>query len=239
MLKFKKFIILSAIFSFLVVASPAWAKNSLQEFWEVLSGKNKDENAPDPSKTLEAPFGNDQVSGKESEFSHYKDDDYSSELLDIKNQHRNNRDIAEWASESSATLLTFSVQDLDLHEKQIDELMTSAGKKEFNDFIENTRLLDIMKSNNVRLVSIIDDTPKLIKSGTFGGIYRWLFEVPIKISYVPLGVSDYEKDAIPKSQDVLIKVQITRVGAKVGPHNVKIEGWEVKGRKKKKKDSIL
>jgi hypothetical protein len=73
----------------------------------------------------------------------------------------------------------------------------------------------------------------LRNEGEVGDRYRWLFQVPVTLSFLPLGETDYASGNAARNERIDLIVQVGRVkpfeGNDIG---LIIESWSVKARKR-------
>lgn len=204
-----------------------------------------DEEAMIARETLEAPF-------KASEDAANVDETYDpligsinvSESLDMP--HRHEAAVSEWLMTTLPETMTFGLAG---YQQQLAELgiyMTPNGLKEFQEFLELTKILQLMQSGNYDMRGFVSDVPQLKTSGVVEGVYKWVYDVPLSLTFLPLGMTSYEglePDAY-QFEELVVRMQLTRVpvikrppgdpafnqpGA--GREGLAIETWEVLGRR--------
>ena len=66
--------------------------------------------------------------------------------------------------------------------------------------------MQMMNQNNLRMQSYVE-APELINEGALEGRYRWLYEVPVTISFIPEEASDY-RNVKPVNRRYVLKTQL-------------------------------
>lgn len=142
--------------------------------------------------------------------------------------HRHESAVSAWIQTAVAKALTFQTDGYDQHRGEIDEFMSPAGMAEFQKFIEDTKALALMQTRHFELKSFVTDIPKLATSGVAQNRYRWLYDVPVNMTFLPVGTSNYEDLTADQyvSERLNLRIQIGRV-AEGGLEGMEIETWEI------------
>ncbi len=156
-----------------------------------------------------------------------------SETLSIP--HRHEAAIAEWATEALSEIMTFSITGYQAHKQQLTTLMSPSAINELQSFMDTSNVLSLMQAKNYELRSFVSDVPTLLTSDSIGGRYRWVYDVPISMTFLPIGKANYEKlkEDEYRLEELTFRIQLGRV-AQGGLEGVIIETWEPL---KKKKES--
>lgn len=155
-----------------------------------------------------------------------------SEALHIP--HRNEAAVSAWIVEYMSKILTFRLVDWNAHQQQITALMGATAIKELNAFMGETNILALMQSKDYELRSFVSDVPELVTSGVVADRYRWAYDVPVNLTFLPNGKANYEemkKDEY-RNEIITFRIQIGRVG-EGGTEGMIIETWDTVVRKKK------
>ena len=81
----------------------------------------------------------------------------------------------------------------------------------------------------MKLNTFSEDRPVLIQEGLLDTAYRWVFRVPVVLTYIDRNAKTMKGKTPPKQQTqrVTINIQITRVSTKENFEGLKIERWSV------------
>lgn len=131
--------------------------------------------------------------------------------------------------------LTFDNPDLKKSLAQTTSYFDKDGHNLYIKFLQEQSIFKVLKSDRYFMRSIIQEQPLLINQGPVEGRYRWLFEVPVMLSFMDRGVQDY-KNAKPINQNMILTIQIGRTDFAPNEHKVIIERWSGKSLDKKKID---
>lgn len=162
-----------------------------------------------------------------------------SESLDLA--HRHEAAVSEWVTESVSEVLNFTVQDYDAHKVKLAHVMNQNAVSEFDNFMEVSQVLGLMRTKNYELKTFVMDIPQMRTSGVVDGRYRWVYDVPVNMTFLPVGSKSYEGLAEDQYQfeTLTFRVQIGRVETPAECkklelqklrgvcHGMIIETWEV------------
>ena len=188
--------------------------------------KQKNQEGPLPEETLEAPFAGQGNAVKRGDLSDLYQDTASSDE-DLSLQHRHEEQIGEWLSEVATSSLTFSMSDAPGHFDDLSRFMSAQGLEEFKAFVTKANITSAMQSRNLSLHSYAENKPLLKSSGALNGRFRWLFQVPVTITFLPEGTVGYENREPEINESIMITAQVGR--ARVGENNILlVETWSVR-----------
>lgn len=213
---------------FALQAHPAMAAKSL---WDVF-GTMFDEKpvGPDPSQTLQAPFAYDpnrKIDAGEA---------LPENAVPLETSHRSPQEIGNWLMTAISDAMSFELPKDGSKPSIKREYFTPSGVVQFEEFLEKTGIKKVIDSQKYHLRSFVRQTPLLLNEGSAQGHYRWLFEVPLMVSYIETGDFKYkDKEAI--NQAITLTVQVSRVAKGGGKEGVLIEIWngKIEALDKKKK----
>ena len=177
------------------------------------------DNEPDPGVTLQAPFIEKMavVEGEEA----------SAEILHVP--HRSPKDIGDWVLGLVSEVLTFPVGSFEKQQEFEQQFFSESGWQKYQEFIADKGIAKIAKGEQYQVLSYANQMPLLLNSGLVNGRFRWLYEVPMTVSYLGANVTDYKKaKAINKS--FVLRVQVGRVAEKdaIDVMAIKLENWSEK-----------
>ncbi len=159
----------------------------------------------------------------------YKKNSSGVNIDDLGQQHRTPEEVASWVSEALSESLTFSASSYEEVVYDASEYFHSAAYQQYKDFLDQGRYAQTVASSNLRLVNFIEDTPYMLTKGEVENRYKWLFDVPMVLSYIREGARGYS-DFEPVSQNVQVTVQIGRYRG-AGEEGLLIERFTVKSMK--------
>lgn len=186
----------------------------------------------DPSKTLQAPFADPKATpkdpGAQIGVPYVGFDDQKQ--TDLSKPHRTHQQIAEWLTRAVAEVMSISAnpQILQAHLARLNSGMSPYAVQSFKNFLDSSGVVDNLRKSGTKLNSVVDGAPLLLNEGVVEGRYRWLFQVPVTMTFVPEGVmspGDYSgKDMLHQNMTLLIQVGHVK-GSVQGSL---IETWQIK-----------
>jgi len=182
-----------------------------------------------PAETLKAPFA-DIEEGEDGDTQKQMN---GSSSIPLNLPHRATADISGWVVTVVSEVMTFGDDysaALDATKIYYDE----GGRGQYDAFLEEKKIKNVMQSNKYDVRSFVSDTPLLLNEGAVQERYRWLYEVPLSVSYMKRGVKDY-KDVEPVNQNMVLRVQIGRSATAETDLGLQIERWSGKVQKIDKK----
>lgn len=145
----------------------------------------------------------------------------------MEEPHRANQQVGEWLGPALAAMLTFSAAGYDDHIRTMESEADERARTDFHSFVISSNILDTLSQNNYRLTASIDGPPLLLNKGTVDGRYRWLFEAPMLLTFLPADAKSYT-DTKLLNQHVIVTAQVGRVSYDVNTDELMIESFAVK-----------
>ncbi len=221
---------LFAVLSFLFVlqAFPAKAQLApedverfLKTWFPFLYGEQK---GPGPEDTLIAPFASDEVKAE---------GESNIERLPVNNvpmetTHKSYEEIREWLIEAVGQAMSFDYQAAESQVILIENKFSPAALDQYKEFIESTRVKEKVLAMRGRISSYVTESPSLINEGAVEGRYRWLFDVPLFVSFMEADARS-AATANTETYSIKLRIQIGRVNPDVQPEGLIIENWKSAG----------
>lgn len=207
-----------SVFSAVYLPAPAAQSGVLEFFFPSL---RKDETAP--TKGGLAPFATG--AGEQTAPATAPAENNADIVIPLDQPHRRHEDIAAWVTKAVSEAMTFGSNDYNIDLGKTAGYFDDGGRRLYMDFLAKDRLNEILKSRKYYVRSFVEETPFLLNEGAVEGRYRWLYEVPVMVSFMDRTMKDYKK-AKPLSQTMLLTVQIGRRMPQ-GPEDsgIVIERW--------------
>ena len=122
-----------------------------------------------------------------------------------------------------AESLSFEIGAFDKRQQKVSGYFTPEAYKEYLAFLDSGFYREKLQSGSISLHNFVREEPFLLNNGAVEGRYRWLFEVPVMISYLPAGTTGY-KDKNPTNEDLIFKIEVSRV-PNAGTEEILISRW--------------
>lgn len=213
-------LIVSLVFLLQLFNWPVLAQKSfLEAMFPGLFGDYLERRA-NPEETLQAPFAFDPkrkiVRGE-----------LPQNAAPLHLPHRNDKTIADWLEASTVFILAKNGQSYEGFTSRIDTYLSDAGLSQYQQFLSKAGLLQNYKSGQSQISAFVKEKPLLLNKAAAEGSYRWLFEVPVMVTTLPIGVESY-KQAQGQTQTFKLIMQVGRVTEGGGEHGILIETWNIK-----------
>jgi len=148
------------------------------------------------------------------------------ENLTLREAHRSEKELKSWITKAVSESLFIPNRDYQNVLFQSDKYFTDAGFKEYEAYLVQSKIPDYVETGTYSLNVVVDEMPVLLNNQSVDGAYRWLFQVPITISFVPNNLTTGET----VNQKLMLRLQLRRVETPNNPDVVKIENWLMRAR---------
>ncbi len=192
----------------------------------------KQETGPSPSDTLQAPFAASHNDIKRNELTSIYDEARiiaaGGDPNDLNTPHRSHEQIEEWVSAAVSRSLNFEMSDMKKFKGMVAPFYSDTGLASFKRFLIGINAISIMQANNKKVGSYVEQTPMLKKEGSDKGLYTWVYDVPVMMSY--LDNSKPPRDGVaPINQNYLLRLKVQRTdNVKKHPEGLQISALSAK-----------
>lgn len=186
---------------------------------------------PDPTDKMVAPFADPAL--KEQAKSNAAPADLPINQIGLDRPHRRSQDLAKWVATATAEILSFNPDSEAAYFQSLSTKMTPAAQAEFRTWLTTSGILAELQTAPLQLSGFVEETPFLLNEGVVAGTYRWLYEVPVMISYLPRGAKSYEKEQEVNSRRLILTVQAGRDPNATTEDAILIETWSVRANTRK------
>ena len=153
-------------------------------------------------------------------------DEMAPKMSTLEEPHRSNAQVGIWLSLAISNIINFQPDSYDQHVRDIAKIADDRARTEFHSFIVNSNTLDTLTKNNYQLRGNTEGDALLLNKGAIDGRYRWLFEVPVLITFLPADAKSY-KDTEHLSQHVLVTAQVGRTPYGVNEDELIVESFSI------------
>ncbi len=200
----------------LVGSHPLPAQAGLLEFF--FPSLRSDES--DPTRGGYAPFAEAPENASESGFLERIPE--GTQPLD--QSHRPSNEISEWVADAVVESLNFNEAAYKDDFAGSVKYFTDAGRAQYETFLREKKIYDVLRSGRFYVRSYVEDTPLLLNEGAVNGVYRWLYRVPVVATYMDREMESYE-EAEPVSHRFTLDVQVGRTHANRAVDGLIVETW--------------
>lgn len=149
----------------------------------------KDQQGPEPTKTLQAPFVNTEeelpTSALSSIYRPHEEGQRNNAVANLSISHRSRNEINAWLTEALAKSLNFSLNDMRSFGRTVKPYYSQQGIGQFKQFLMDLNAIAIMKNNQKRVATYLISSPEILSQGIDNdGAYKWIYKAPIMLTYV-------------------------------------------------------
>ncbi len=172
-----------------------------------------------PPKDMRVPFGDQsakpQIAGS------------STATSSLATQNLSAGEVSMKLTEIIADALSFNKDNYKSGTASMQKYFTREGYGQYTGFLTNAGFDSTLQAQNLQSGAYVEQPPIELTHGVYNGVYKWVFEVPVTISFIPRTAETYSNDAIkPQNRRFLLRAQFARV-QDVDPSAVKIELWQI------------
>ncbi len=142
-------------------------------------------------------------------------------------QTLSSREVARHLSDVVAESLSFNKDNFAASAEAMRVYFTPTGYKQYREFLSSSAFETSLNGQNLQSGAYLEGEPLEITRGVFGGVYKWVMEAPVTISFTPRGSETYRNESPPENRRITLRLQFTRVESAKNLEDVKIEIWQV------------
>lgn len=180
---------------------------------------------PDPGQTLQAPFADLPANAAEEGVPVVRP--LPENDIPLDKPHRSSQVIGEWAMTVVNEAMTFATDTPAQELGDSKKYFNPEGRQQYEAFLKQNNIITALQSGAFYIRSYVASMPLLRTEGLAGGAYKWVYDVPLTVSYMKRDMKDYSK-AAPVNQEMTITVQIGRSKDAGNEEGVLIERWSGK-----------
>ncbi len=189
-------------------------KTFIEKYLPWLKISTKKEVMVDPTKTMQAPFSDDgdTPENNNSQIMNLYDKQNAKgkgKYTSLNISRISHSQIERWISEAVGTSFNFSLSDMSQFRGMLQPYYSDQGIAEFKKLLIDMNTVAIMKSNNKDLASYVTDTPTLKKQGVYNGVYTWLYDSYIIVSYIDNTATTKKAPAINRKYRIRLQLSQT------------------------------
>jgi len=147
--------------------------------------------------------------------------------VNLSEPHRAVQQVADWIALSVGTMMNFDSAGYGAHLTTMGSYANGKALGDFQSFVDQNKIMETLKNGNLRMTSSTEEMPLLLNKGAVDGSYRWLYEIPVLLTFLPLDAKSY-MDSDHVSQHVIVNAQVGRVTYQTNPDELQIESFSVR-----------
>ncbi len=148
--------------------------------------------------------------------------------IDLSNPQVTTRQLEMDVAETVADVLSFDSKNYASRTRAAKTNFTEDGYTQYMGYLTSSNITGSLAERDLQCGAYTEGSPLLLNNGVVDGVYKWLFEVPVTLSFIPR-VTSYDGngrvDAL--NRRILVRVQVTRVYDGANPMALRIESWQV------------
>ncbi len=150
----------------------------------------------------------------------------------LENPHRSNKELQDWVTKTVSQSLYIPNKEFQNTLFQMDRYFTPDGFSQYQDYLSQSKVEQFIQKGGYSLGVLIEEPPIELTSNNVNDVYRWLYQVPITVSFIPEGTNSLTAGATQTvDQKLMLQVQIRRVNKPNNPYALKIEDWKMRLRR--------
>ena len=145
----------------------------------------------------------------------------------LAKSHRTLKELQTWLSLAVSESLMLDARQYDRQLAKVRGYFSNEGYKAFQTYLDQADLKSVLQKNDLKVTVIVEQPPLLLNEGVVGKSYRWLFQMPVTISYLPRRAVEYRPGDKVSSRKLTIRTQIGRYMQAADENGLKIESFAV------------
>ena len=151
------------------------------------------------------------------------------QAIPLDKPHRADRELKGWISGAVSESLSIDPLRFNDVRQAVQGYFTTSGLKQYEDYLNTSGLLQNLRDRNNRMNVFLEDQPLLLNASDVNGVYRWLYQVPVTLTFIPRGAVNASQDMV--NRKITLRVQLRRVSARAAQDEMQIESWSVTARR--------
>lgn len=154
------------------------------------------------------------------------------QTLPLNSPHRTDKELKVWITTAVSEAMFIDSADLTKVKGAAQKYFTAAGWKQYEDYLRSSGILKSIRQNNYRMSIFIEEQPLLMNAVEMQGVYRWLYQFPLTISFIPrdaYNLLESRQDIV--NRKMTLRVQLRRVRLPNDPDAIQIESWTMNSRR--------
>ncbi len=143
-------------------------------------------------------------------------------------QNLSAHELSERLSNIVAETLSFTASDFASGSRAAEKYFTPSGYQQYVEFLTSAEFERSLRDQNLKSGAYVEEPPVELTHGVYEGVYKWVFEVPVTVSFIDTRADTYRDGEIkPVNRRFILRAQFARVKEGTDPNAVKIELWQI------------
>ena len=151
---------------------------------------------------------------------------FQGEENNIANPHRTTEEIAAWAQQAAADVLSFNKENRAARMADFQKYFVKQGWMLYIAYMQENKVLSMVDQQGYAVSTIVSQVPEIVNRGASNGVYHWILRMPITISFYKKDPSTGEPKPGPHGNFYLF-LDISRLAEGGGDNGIAITNWRV------------
>jgi intracellular multiplication protein IcmL len=138
-------------------------------------------------------------------------------MVALDEPNLNDAALVSWVARASSDVMTFGFHDYQKRMQDNSIYFTRRGWQSFTEALQKSRIVETVEKNQQIVTAAPQKAPVIIQQGMVNGIYRWIVELPLIVTY--------QAGSAQQSSTINAQLVVVRVSTLDSPSGVGIQQW--------------
>lgn len=138
-------------------------------------------------------------------------------MVALNEPNMNDAALVSWAARAGSDVMTFGFHDYQRRLQEASAYFTRRGWQSFTEALDRSRVMEGVQSAQRVVTAAPKSAPVITQQGLVDGIYRWVVELPLIVTY--------QSGTATQSETLTVTLVIVRVSTLDSPSGVGIQQW--------------
>jgi intracellular multiplication protein IcmL len=138
-------------------------------------------------------------------------------MTPLNESNMNDAAIISWASRAASDIMTFGFHDYQRRLQENANYFTRRGWQTFSEALEKSRITETVEKSQQVVSAVVNGAPTITQQGLTNGIYRWIIQLPLVVTY--------QSGSATQTEKLSLTLTIVRTSTLDNPSGVGIQQW--------------
>lgn len=138
-------------------------------------------------------------------------------MVPLDEPNMNDAAIVSWSSRAASDIMTFGFHDYQRRLQESSTYFTRRGWQSFTEALDRSRVMEGVQKTQQVVTAAPKSAPVIVQQGLIDGIYRWIVELPLVVTY--------QSGTAQQTETLNVQLVIVRVSTLDSPSGVGIQQW--------------
>ena len=144
--------------------------------------------------------------------------------LPLDQSNRSYLELENWVTIMVTNSLSFdAIQYYATLAQMRREYFTTEAYNDYQETLQRFGIATYLSQSGYETSVLIEETPALLNEGVVNGVYKWLYDVPVTVSY---NRPNAERSELPQNVRAKLRMQVSRVQDDDDPLALRVDQWE-------------